>query len=81
MRNDPPEPPRRFTCPICKRPLSASTEGPAKLPKFFPFCSERCKMIDLGAWFDADYRISAKPDETEESPGEDPPLDPAPPEE
>jgi endogenous inhibitor of DNA gyrase (YacG/DUF329 family) len=28
---------------------------------FFPFCSERCKLIDLGAWFDGDYRIPAHP--------------------
>lgn len=24
----------------------------------FPFCSDRCRMADLGAWFDGDYRIS-----------------------
>lgn len=23
----------------------------------FPFCSERCKLIDLGAWLDEEYRI------------------------
>ena len=74
IRNDHTEPPRRFLCPTCKRPLTVPAEGSAKLPKFFPFCSERCKLIDLGAWFDADYRIPAKPDEeTEESPGEDSP--------
>jgi endogenous inhibitor of DNA gyrase (YacG/DUF329 family) len=25
---------------------------------FFPFCSERCKLIDLGDWFDEEHRIS-----------------------
>lgn len=24
----------------------------------FPFCSERCKLVDLGKWFDGGYRIS-----------------------
>ncbi len=27
---------------------------------YFPFCSERCKLIDLGAWFDSKYSISAE---------------------
>ena len=25
---------------------------------FRPFCSERCKLIDMGAWFEENYRIS-----------------------
>jgi endogenous inhibitor of DNA gyrase (YacG/DUF329 family) len=31
---------------------------PAELPHH-PFCSERCRSIDLGNWLDASYRISA----------------------
>jgi len=54
---------RRFACPICERRIDLPTQGTARLPRFFPFCSERCKLIDLGAWFDADYRIPAKPEE------------------
>jgi endogenous inhibitor of DNA gyrase (YacG/DUF329 family) len=42
---------------------------------FRPFCSERCKQIDLGRWIDESYRISKKNDEEEEdgapSPGKD----------
>lgn len=53
----------RFTCPTCKRRVRFREEDSAKLPKSFPFCSERCKLIDLGAWFDADYRIPSKPEE------------------
>jgi uncharacterized protein len=42
-------------CPICKRPLSADqVSGPYR-----PFCSQRCKTIDLGDWLDGAYRISA----------------------
>ena len=28
------------------------------LPAEFPFCSERCRLIDLGKWFDEGYRVS-----------------------
>jgi len=28
-----------------------------KETKLFPFCSQRCKLIDLGAWLDAKYKI------------------------
>jgi uncharacterized protein len=33
-------------CPTCQRLVEWSEASP-----FRPFCSERCKMIDLGAWF------------------------------
>lgn len=33
------------TCPTCKRTLDWSSEN-----KWRPFCSERCKLIDLGNW-------------------------------
>ena len=29
-----------------------------------PFCSERCKMADLGRWLQGDYRISDRPEES-----------------
>lgn len=49
-----------FTCPTCKRPVRVSRQEGEGLPRFFPFCSERCKLVDLGAWFNADYRIAGK---------------------
>jgi len=49
-------------CPICKRQVSAS-EG---RPPFGPFCSARCRSIDLGAWLDGHYAIAATPEETED---------------
>jgi endogenous inhibitor of DNA gyrase (YacG/DUF329 family) len=71
-----PERRRQYTCPICKRRVTVLQGDPAKLPAFFPFCSERCKLIDLGAWLDADYRIPAKPEEeSEHPPGQDPSLE------
>jgi endogenous inhibitor of DNA gyrase (YacG/DUF329 family) len=37
-------------CPICKR--SAIGDDPE-----FPFCSERCRFVDLGRWLGGEYRI------------------------
>jgi hypothetical protein len=37
----------------------------------FPFCSERCKLIDLGRWLDGKYRIPVVEDDLDES-GEKP---------
>ena len=42
-------------CPTCKRTL---TTGPDDNP-YRPFCSERCRLVDLGAWFNGDHRISS----------------------
>ncbi len=40
-------------CPICKRPISPeAAEGVNR-----PFCSARCKTIDLGGWLTEAYRI------------------------
>jgi endogenous inhibitor of DNA gyrase (YacG/DUF329 family) len=38
-----------------------------------PFCSERCRVKDLGAWATESYRIPAKPAEDEGLPGEEEP--------
>jgi len=44
-------------CPVCKRVISRRPLRNTELPKFFPFCSERCKLIDLGSWLEGEYRI------------------------
>lgn len=44
-----------YACPTCGRPVSIETEADRAL---VPFCSERCKLIDLGKWFNEEYRIS-----------------------
>lgn len=42
-------------CPICKRPVSTSDrDQPGTL---YPFCTERCKLVDLGRWLDGKYQI------------------------
>nr|WP_303907596.1 DNA gyrase inhibitor YacG [Thiohalomonas denitrificans] len=43
-------------CPTCGRPVRWEPEQ-----KWRPFCSERCKLIDLGAWSDEDHRIPGEP--------------------
>jgi len=59
-------------CPVCHKVIRTSGAETTEDARFFPFCSERCKLIDLGAWLDAEYRIasdqppeeSAKPPDT-----------------
>lgn len=43
---------RSLRCPICK------TRTPRSAPEF-PFCSERCRLIDLGKWASGKYVISS----------------------
>lgn len=60
---------RTIDCPQCGKSIVWDAANP-----FRPFCSERCKMIDLGAWATESYRIpvsddkdrpdTAPPDET-----------------
>ena len=52
----------KIICPVCKN-ITTWEENP-----FRPFCSERCKLIDLGAWASDEYRIPGKPvDEADHS--------------
>ncbi len=41
-----------FPCPKCGKP-SMWNDNPSR-----PFCSERCKLVDLGAWANEDYRVA-----------------------
>lgn len=42
-------------CPICGKTIRVARREEAQ---FRPFCSHRCKMVDLGRWLDGTYRIS-----------------------
>ena len=33
--------------------------------KYRPFCSERCKLLDLGKWADEKFKVAVEPDENE----------------
>lgn len=39
-------------CPTCKKEVTYSLDNPYR-----PFCSERCKLIDLGMWASEEFRI------------------------
>jgi endogenous inhibitor of DNA gyrase (YacG/DUF329 family) len=42
----------KLRCPICKKPTKAADPD-------FPFCSDRCRLIDLGKWASGAYVISS----------------------
>ncbi len=44
-------PPKALFCPTCRRVVLASDPD-------FPFCSDRCRILDLGKWASGDYKIS-----------------------
>ena len=43
--------------------------------EFFPFCSKRCKLIDLGAWAAEEYVVEGKPTSTSLQENELPNID------
>jgi uncharacterized protein len=49
------------SCPICKKDVKPRSENVS-----FPFCSARCKTIDLGKWVNEEYRIAGESSELDE---------------
>jgi uncharacterized protein len=45
-------PAKLLFCPTCKKPVDTTSEE-------FPFCSDRCRLLDLGKWASGDYKISS----------------------
>lgn len=43
---------RALRCPTCRTLVTEKDE-------YFPFCSDRCRLIDLGKWASGEYRISS----------------------
>jgi len=59
----------RIKCPECGRLAEWSRDNP-----FRPFCSERCKMVDLGEWATGNRYIPGEqmtPEEEAEEPGQE----------
>lgn len=58
---------RVATCPICQKPVT-----PRSRNQSFPFCSPRCKTVDLGKWLSEEYRVPVEEesDEVQEHPEE-----------
>lgn len=46
------KPARIVACPTCKAPVEWRPES-----RYRPFCSERCKLIDIGAWASESYKV------------------------
>ncbi len=58
--------PARLACPTCQRPVLWNDDFPHR-----PFCSERCRMVDLGAWVSGERAIPGEPVQPDEA-GADP---------
>lgn len=54
---------RIVNCPTCGTNVEWTERNTAR-----PFCSERCKLIDLGAWASESYRVAADEDATATEP-------------
>ncbi len=54
-------------CPICQKPILPRAQNPQ-----FPFCSTRCRAVDLGKWLGEEYRVGS--DSADEVEDEAPPL-------
>lgn len=57
---------REFPCPQCGKAVAWNSEA-----RFKPFCSERCRLIDLGAWLDERHRIAGESVEPDGLPEQD----------
>ncbi len=55
MHEEAPKKIKSVPCPNCKKLAEFSPNN-----RYRPFCSERCKMIDLGDWANENYRIPDK---------------------
>jgi endogenous inhibitor of DNA gyrase (YacG/DUF329 family) len=56
--------PRTVRCPTCGTGVEWTPASPWR-----PFCSERCKLIDLGAWANESYRVPAVEKDAEDDSG------------
>ena len=53
-------------CSICGNDYEFAYKKDEPLPPHCPFCSKRCKAIDLGKWLNNEYRISTLVRESED---------------
>ena len=52
-------------CPICRKVAAKREPG---VRTAYPFCSERCRQVDLGRWFTESYAVPAvEPEDQDES--------------
>ena len=60
-------PERTVACPACGKPAAYGPQNPHR-----PFCSERCRITDLGGWASERFRVPGKPVEGGEGGDEKP---------
>lgn len=53
--------PPLVNCPTCGAPVEWSSASPTR-----PFCSDRCKLIDLGAWASEEHKIAGREESEDE---------------
>jgi endogenous inhibitor of DNA gyrase (YacG/DUF329 family) len=56
----------KLRCPICRKPTQGTDPE-------FPFCSDRCRVIDLGKWASGGYVIASPVTDAEEAVRQDSP--------
>ena len=47
------------SCRVCGKPIKTTDTT-------FPFCCDRCRLVDLGKWFNESYRMTRRIDEVDE---------------
>ena len=62
--NAPASAPRKVPCPTCGKPSLYAPANPWR-----PFCSERCRSADLGAWASESYRVPSPPSQPDDESG------------
>ncbi|OGW41243.1 MAG: DNA gyrase inhibitor YacG [Nitrospirae bacterium GWD2_57_9] len=55
----------KITCPVCKKKTVWEDN------QFRPFCSERCRLIDLGKWASEEYRIAGEKKDIPDADGDE----------
>ncbi|MBB3232219.1 DNA gyrase inhibitor YacG [Halomonas stenophila] len=62
MSHAPNDRPLEVACPQCRQKVRWTEDN-----SYRPFCSKRCRLLDLGAWADESHRIAGEPamDETD----------------
>lgn len=56
MTDDKQTPPLIIACPCCRKSVLYRSDN-----RWRPFCSERCRLIDLGEWASEGHRIAGEP--------------------
>jgi endogenous inhibitor of DNA gyrase (YacG/DUF329 family) len=56
---------RLVNCPVCGKPAPFDASNPYR-----PFCTKRCKLIDLGQWANESYRVPVNTEESQPPEGD-----------